>query len=126
MLLERDSLAIGDTTQSPVTAWRDTPSPPRRALGPRIVAGDPRDPVSAGRSAASHSRYRSRRRRTGGRGKAAHLVNERLSMALGLLEALDLLLGRVDEERSPFWRVDRRVLQALEHPRRVELGEDPQ
>jgi hypothetical protein len=105
MLPERDSCAIGDTTQSPVTAWRDTPSPPRRTLGLTIVAGDARDPVL----------QVVRRRRTRLTDlvddeqvvavEAAQLVIERLAVALGLLEALDPLLGGADAERCPFWRV---------------------
>ena len=37
--------------------------------------------------------------------EAAQLVIERLAVALGLLEALDPLLGGADAERCPFWRV---------------------
>ena len=44
MLLERDSYAIGATTQSPGMAWRDTRSPPLRTAR-TYDRHDARDPV---------------------------------------------------------------------------------
>ena len=62
MLLERESGAIGDTTQNAVEAWRETPSPARRALirymeaahAPARVGWYPRSGGTAGAAACSH------------------------------------------------------------------------
>ena len=84
MLLERDSSAIGDTTQSPVTAWRDTPSPPRRTLGLTIVAGDARDSVLQV-VRRRRTRLRDRRRGPGDGSRRATGYYERPDPGLGPL-----------------------------------------